>query len=262
TNPVLDHLLPRAHRVIVLPLGPDGERRGVVALAFGHAMIGDRLPMRTLASLGQFSAHATLVLRNARLSAEHRQLAQRDGLTGLANRRTFDATLAAEVDRSAGNGRPLSLLVVDIDHFKDINDRRGHQAGDEVLREVGRALAGAVRVTDTAARFGGDEFALVLPGCGAENAMTVADKARRAVTTSPVLSDVTLSVGVATMPLHAGDGDSLLQAADAALYRSKRRGRDCITVASAPVAEPVHLDEGADVAGPAEATGLGAASTT
>ncbi len=236
-NPELHRLLPRARHVVVLPLGPDGAHRGVVALALGAAPLGQRLPRRTLIALTQFSAHASLALRNARLMAEREQLARRDALTGLANRRHFDEVLASEVDRAHRSGDHLSLVLLDIDRFKQVNDLRGHQAGDEVLKEVGRQLASTVRQMDTAARYGGEEFALVLPACGVDGALRVAEAARAGVAASAALDGLTVSAGVAVLPRHAVDGLGLVRAADAALYRSKREGRDRVTISD--VAVPV-----------------------
>lgn len=236
---VVAALLPGARRIVTLPLGPDGTHRGIVAVA----PRGGLLSRRTVAALSQFSSHATLVLRNARLLAERERLARLDGLTGLANRRALDATLTAEVERARRSEEPLSVVVVDLDHFKLINDVQGHQAGDEVLRTVARLLAGSVRASDTAARYGGEEFALVLPSCGVEGALRVAEAARSAVAGHPDLGGLTLSAGVATLDTWAPDAAGLVRAADAALYRSKRSGRDRVSVAC-----PEDLDAVADPA--------------
>lgn len=232
-NDALARLLPDAQGIVLLPLGPDGEQRGVLAVVLGRrAAASGRLPRRRVDALAQFASHATLVLRNTRLSAERERLARIDGLTALANRRAFDETLAAEVNRANRSGQPLSLVLLDIDNFKQINDRRGHQAGDDVLRRLGALLSRAVRSGDVAARYGGEEFALVLPACGAEGAVRVAEAARRATAGASGLDGVTLSAGVASLPAHVADGDALVRAADAALYRSKRNGRDRVTVYS------------------------------
>lgn len=247
-------LLPEAREMVVLPLGPDGGHRGLVAVAVPDR----RLSRRTLAALRQFSSLATLSLRNARLLVERERLAMLDGLTGLANRRSLDRTLTAEVERARRSGEPLSLVVVDIDHFKQVNDVRGHQGGDEVLRVVGRLLAGSVRASDTAARYGGEEFALVLPSCGVGGAMRVAESARSAVSGCAELGGLTLSAGVAVLGPGAADAASLVAAADGALYRSKREGRNRVTVA-APVEEPPPVEERPPVDEPPSGQGLPAA---
>ena len=122
--------------------------------------------------------HTALAMRNARLLDEVERLATRDSLTGLANRRLFDESLQREAARSQRLATPLSLLVLDVDHFKQVNDSYGHQTGDAVLREVAEALVANTKNFDVAARYGGDEFVVLLPGCGREDAMRVADRVR------------------------------------------------------------------------------------
>jgi len=234
---IIPALLPGARRVVALPLGPDEGQRGVVAISPPRG----RLARRTVAALRQFSSLATLALRNARLLAERERLAMLDGLTGLANRRSLDRTLTAEVERARRSGEQLSVVVVDIDHFKRVNDTRGHQVGDEVLRVVARLLAGSVRASDTAARYGGEEFALVLPSCGTGGATRVAEAARSAVASCAELDGITISAGVATLDPGSGDAAALVAAADAALYRSKREGRNRVTVAER-VGDPPERD--------------------
>jgi diguanylate cyclase (GGDEF)-like protein len=229
-DPVLSSLLPGPGRFVVGPLGPDDQRRGVVVMDVGRRLGAERLPARTLATFGQFDHHVTLVLRNARLKAEQERLARRDGLTGLYNRRAFDEAIVGEVNRSARSGDPLALVILDIDHFKQVNDRRGHQAGDDLLRQVGEVLERSVRAGDVAARYGGEEFALILPACNAANAARVAEKVRSAVAVTTGLSGLTLSAGVAAMPQHATDPATLVRAADDALYRSKKDGRDRVSI--------------------------------
>jgi diguanylate cyclase (GGDEF)-like protein len=160
------------------------------------------------------------------------RLAATDGLTRIANRRAFEATLERELARATRTAEHVSLVMVDIDHFKDLNDSLGHQAGDEVLRNAAAALACACREFDTAARYGGEEFAVILPGCDPEQALEAAERLRRAVGEAPMPVRLTASAGVATFPAHAGDAESLVRAADEALYASKRAGRNQTTVSS------------------------------
>jgi two-component system cell cycle response regulator len=122
--------------------------------------------------------------------------------------------------------------MIDIDHFKRLNDEHGHQAGDEVLRNVAAALSCECRDFDTAARYGGEEFAVVLPGSGPDEARVIAERLRQAVAAAPAAVPITASAGVATYPAHAGDADTLVRAADDALYESKRSGRDRTTVSA------------------------------
>jgi diguanylate cyclase (GGDEF)-like protein len=181
-----------------------------------------------------------LAARENVLIEENRQLetlAQLDGLTGVANRRGFDARLRAEWSASAKAGQPLSLLMIDVDHFKRFNDRYGHPAGDACLKAIAACLSkGELRWNDFIARYGGEEFAVVLPSLPSAAAMEIAERLRLAVfalalenSQSPV-GRITISVGVAGF---VGDGNkdagALLEAADAALYNAKRRGRNVVS---------------------------------
>jgi diguanylate cyclase len=187
------------------------------------------------------------------------ELAVLDGLTGLANRRRFDEALDVEFRRAQRDARPLSLLLVDIDHFKTLNDSHGHPAGDRVLRRLATLLAGfAQRAGDVAARYGGDEFALLLPHTDSAQAEATAEQLRSAVAAQgPLASDVmpvTISVGLAsTGNSRLGpQPDSLVQLADEALYAAKRGGRNCVRPARDPATE---ADRHGHAAQPA-ATGL------
>lgn len=161
-----------------------------------------------------------------------RRLATRDQLTGLLNRREFERILPEEEERARRFAHPLSLVMVDIDHFKLVNDTHGHSAGDMVLREVARRVADEVRTVDRVVRFGGEELALVLVQTERAGAMDVARRVCVAVEHDPILCsdtialNVTVSAGVAEMPSDAKTGLSLLNAADKALYAAKARGRN------------------------------------
>src|SRR5207247_10733756 len=146
--------------------------------------------------------------------------------------RVFEAALAREVARAGRSGVHLSLVMIDVDHFKAVNDGLGHQAGDEVLRHVGKALAGEARETDLAARYGGEEFCVLLPGCGGDEAVIVAERLRAAIASQQQPTRVTASAGVATLPADGADGRALVAAADRALYRAKEQGRDRTCAAS------------------------------
>jgi diguanylate cyclase (GGDEF)-like protein len=171
------------------------------------------------------------------------RLSQLDGLTGVANRRRFDEALDAEWRRGCRTGAPLSLVLLDIDAFKAFNDTYGHLRGDECLRQVAVALAGALgRAGDLVARYGGEEFAALLSGVGDEEAAVVADRLRANVQVlriphgaSPAAGVVTVSAGVATLtPTERGDPATLVAAADQALYEAKRRGRNRVVGQGAP----------------------------
>lgn len=159
---------------------------------------------------------------NARLTA----LATTDPLTGLANRRAFDEALAREVALAERGVHPVSLVVLDVDHFKGFNDTFGHQVGDEVLRQVASAARGCCRATDLATRFGGEEFTVLLPATNLDGAIALAERIRQAVAVGPwSLRPVTVSAGVATL-VSGEDTAGLIEAADRAMYRAKRNGRN------------------------------------
>lgn len=161
-----------------------------------------------------------------------RRLATRDQLTGLLNRREFERILTEEDERVRRFKHSLGLVMVDIDHFKSVNDTHGHTVGDVVLREVARRVAGVLRTVDRAMRYGGEEIALVLMQTDRAGALDVAKRVCRAVERDPVLvSDtialnVTVSAGAAAMPQDVDSGLKLLNAADKALYAAKARGRN------------------------------------
>ncbi|MFO1220293.1 MAG: sensor domain-containing diguanylate cyclase [Burkholderiaceae bacterium] len=180
-------------------------------------------------------AELALGKANAELSA----LAATDALTGLANRRQFDATLRKEWFRALRDGTPLALLMIDIDHFKSLNDRFGHQVGDAYLAAVAGVIENNVRrAGDLATRYGGEEFAVVLPGTAASGALEIAESIRRAVAETSFSHlgggvHVTVSVGVAsTVPMAGAGAAALVHAADAALYHAKRNGRNRVETLS------------------------------
>ena len=179
-------------------------------------------------------AHVSLLERNTALE-ELRRIAVTDGLTGLYNRRNFDEIFAKEWRRSRRDQSPLSLVMIDVDHFKQFNDNYGHQAGDDCLVQVAAALQGTMcRAGDIVARYGGEEFIGIFPDTEIAGAMTIAERIRLAVTElniphhhSQVASHVTVSVGVAsTVPSDDTGREALLKAADTALYKAKETGRN------------------------------------
>jgi two-component system cell cycle response regulator len=224
-SPLIEALLPQATNFVVAPLAVDAEPLGMVVAEWG-TFGRDRIPALTVDTLAQAVSHSALSLRNAWLLSEVERLATRDGLTGLANRRLFEESLAREVARSQRRGAPLSLVVFDVDHFKDVNDTLGHQAGDAVLREVGAALTHNTKASDVPARYGGDEFVVLLPDCSGTDAVTVAERLRAAVTAQMSTVQITVSAGAASFPENAEDGERLVAAADAALYEAKQAGRN------------------------------------
>lgn len=171
------------------------------------------------------------------------ELAATDHLTGLANRRAFQERLAQEVERARRHRRDLALVLMDVDHFKQVNDQLGHQVGDAVLQEVARRLERLARRSDMVARLGGDEFAWLMPEGGGLPAWRAADRARLAIAAEPLpgVGQLTISAGVCELD-QGMDGQALVRAADEALYRAKRHGRDVALVhggGPTPVGEPL-----------------------
>jgi diguanylate cyclase len=161
------------------------------------------------------------------------ELSSRDALTGLANRRQFELALAREIDRVARAGEPALLLMIDIDHFKRVNDSRGHLAGDRVLQAVALRLLDCVRPMDTVARYGGEEFAIILPNCPPTFGLAVAERIRHQVEQQPVAIEggapisVTISLGGAYAPQWVrSTATKWLARADQQLYRAKTEGRN------------------------------------
>ncbi|MFL5343228.1 MAG: diguanylate cyclase [Hyalangium sp.] len=179
---------------------------------------------------------AATAVKNARLHAETVQLTMTDPLTGVANRRHLFMRMEAELARAQRYSTPMSVLMIDVDHFKRLNDSEGHRTGDEILRRVCDVLKTRVRKVDTLARYGGEEFMVLLPQTAREGALEVGEKLRRAVLETASLAvatqptgHVTISIGVASFPEDASEQETLVDCVDAALYASKRGGRNKVS---------------------------------
>jgi diguanylate cyclase (GGDEF)-like protein len=187
------------------------------------------------------TAYITVHLRRHNRALIHtlQQEARTDPLTGLANRRAFADLLDREFSLYERHGEPLALLAIDVDHFKSLNDRAGHPAGDAALASLAAVLAARVRRGDAVARIGGEEFALLLPECPTSTAQHRARALRADVATESAAwpNPITVSIGVATLPDHADSGARLVSAADTALYAAKAAGRDSVATA-APAPQP------------------------
>jgi len=184
-----------------------------------NAVVGER--GRAMASLSE-------ALR------EIREQATTDPLTGLYNRRFLQDYLPRELARARRRGSPLAILMIDLDHFKRVNDISGHAAGDSVLTKFGALLKRHIRTSDVACRYGGEEFVLVLPETPLDSARSKAEQIRGSVERDRnALLGVTASLGVALFPDHATDPDALTHAADRAMYEAKARGRNRVAVSSA-----------------------------
>jgi len=203
----------------------------LIALAPGSTVF---LP-NDVRSLEIYAGHAAIALWNARLVGRLEREAAEDPLTGLANRRVLGLACDTEIDRTAREGGIVSLIMIDLDHFKRINDTYGHPFGDRVLVEVGGLLRSVVRGHDTVARLGGEEFALLLPGATPDEARIVAERARTQLGAIEMAHGrLSCSAGVASASGPEAEAAELIAAADQALYEAKRRGRGRTVLAPAP----------------------------
>jgi diguanylate cyclase (GGDEF)-like protein len=190
--------------------------------------------------LGALAArnHWSQAEAQAALSSTLAELATLDHLTGCLNRRAFDSRLAAEVDEARRLGRGLSVLIIDVDHFKQVNDGHGHLVGDQILSGVSGALRDACRARDIVGRIGGDEFALILPDTTGEMAVALGERLRAAARDLNLPVAITLSIGAAQLTRGVDTSLRLLQAADLALYDVKSAGRDAVALHREPPGTP------------------------
>jgi diguanylate cyclase (GGDEF)-like protein len=205
------------------PLLVGGEVIGVVLISHPR-----ELEASARQRIRETVAQAAPVLANLRNLAIAQLQAATDGLTGLPNRRAVQDMLKRMVAQSARGVSPLAALLLDLDHFKNINDTHGHDTGDEALAATGVALRNAVRDSDFVGRYGGEEFLLLLPETDKQGALKVAETVRKAIATIHLanLNQITASIGVAVLPDDAGDAPTLIRSADRALYSAKKNGRD------------------------------------
>jgi diguanylate cyclase (GGDEF)-like protein len=182
----------------------------------------------------RFGAMAALAFNSARQRERLRAQARTDSLTGMLNRRAFFERITEELARGERTGTPVSVVLLDIDHFKPVNDEYGHAEGDHALQAIAARLHATVRADETVARYGGEEFALIAARADSAQAVEVAERARAAIAEVAVKGRaLSASAGVATWPADADNADRLLEAADRALYAAKRSGRGRTCVASA-----------------------------
>ena len=211
-----------------------GQIIGMIHLSKEDSLAELRKKEATLKSL---SEQVAMTLSNLQLRESLRSQAIRDPLTGLFNRRYLEETLERELSRSERKGRPLSLIMMDLDHFKRFNDSYGHAAGDELLKSFGKVLSQRARKDDVACRYGGEEFLLILPECTIDNAETVAETIRKDamtlwIQTDPAQPVVSISAGISCYPEHGDSSKGLMLTADRALYEAKSAGRNCVIKSS------------------------------
>ncbi|HUY84303.1 MAG TPA: diguanylate cyclase, partial [Steroidobacteraceae bacterium] len=236
TTPACGHAGPAQElATLCVPLMADGEVLGVLQLRGPDAaMLQSSLQPASTAGDG-----LALTLANLRLRETLKEQSIRDPLTELFNRRYLTETLAREFARARRAGAPMAVIMLDVDHFKRFNDRFGHSAGDVVLREFGAFLKRSIRSDDLACRYGGEEFCLILPQTGRDGAQQRAESIRagaaRLVLNSEgcALEPITLSLGVALFPEDGDSAESLMRAADGALYQAKREGRNRVVMSQA-----------------------------
>jgi diguanylate cyclase (GGDEF)-like protein len=200
-----------------------------IALALGDAPFPwDRWVLLSLTAAAVGLTVATLRARELTLVERLHRVARTDALTGLLNRRAFDEALTVELERARRTGDPMALIIADLDRFKAVNDHFGHAAGDAVLRAAAASIAGNIRRIDLPARVGGEEFAVICPGCGPVDAVELAERIRTQIsdTLGGAEAHVTISLGVASYPDHAAEAGPLFDEADAACYRAKGLGRN------------------------------------
>jgi diguanylate cyclase (GGDEF)-like protein len=228
-HPVWVERLPGVGPAVAMPMRREEKVIGVLTVArrAGAPSLDDT----ALAAVGALASHAGTAVGNVQVHEEVRRLSVTDPLTGAGNVRQLSTTLSREVERAHRFGRPLSVLMLDLDHFKAVNDTHGHDYGDVVLREFARRLSGCLREVDTVARYGGEEFAVVLPETDSEGATRVAERILEAIRTEPFGPPeqpwpLTTSIGIASYPIHGRVAAEILRSADTALYTAKRDGRD------------------------------------
>jgi diguanylate cyclase (GGDEF)-like protein len=222
---------------LCVPLVSQGETLAVLHLRHTGSQVLSEDVQRLGSALAE---QLSLAVGNLRLQETLRSGSERDPLTDLYNRRHLEISLHRELARAQRHGVPVSLIMLDVDHFKAFNDANGHDAGDEVLRNVAHVLKRHTRAEDVACRYGGEEFLLVLPGCAVDDAYSKAEAIREAVAQLHVLSRgialprITVSLGIACYPQDGERIEDLIGGADSALYQAKAKGRNCITASNAP----------------------------
>jgi diguanylate cyclase (GGDEF)-like protein len=233
---------PGGAKYLCIPLAPQGETLGILYIQDRSADADAASPEAQFAQAAlkrlaiAAATRVSLALANLRLREMLRSQSIRDPLTGLFNRRYMEECLNRELHRAQRTGRKLSLVMLDLDHFKHFNDTFGHQVGDFLLKEIAGLLKNRVRGGDLACRFGGEEFSLIIAEVDSEGTIRCVENIREAVRhlalqhRGQTLGTITVSAGIAVFPEHGGNPEDLVRAADEALYRAKKSGRDRIVI--------------------------------
>jgi diguanylate cyclase (GGDEF)-like protein len=224
--------------LICTPIITNDEVRGIVHL---DSLTENAFSQQDLEFVEFLAKEVSVAVERSFLYALVQDAATRDALTGCYNRRKFDLDIVAEIARATDRSRELSLLMIDVDWFKSYNDFHGHQKGDVLLRKLGDILKSKVRASDSAYRYGGEEFAVLLPDSAKEKALSTATRLLRTVERehfegeeeSQPNKQITISIGVATFPSDATNRDGLIEAADSALYWAKQSGRNQLCLSEA-----------------------------
>lgn len=225
----------RTKSIMATPLLSRGRLIGVVEII--NKLGGASFDQKDLDLLQTLTDHAAIAIENARLYEQARQLAITDDLTGLYNSRHCDLFLAKALEESERKGKPLSLIFIDLDHMKQVDDSYGHLMGGQALKEVADRIAQLVQIPDMASRYGGDEYVVVLPRKGPQKAVELAEGIRKSLEGKPFLTGqglscrITASIGIASYPDHGRTADQLLSQADKAMYRVKDSGKNRVQLA-------------------------------
>jgi diguanylate cyclase (GGDEF)-like protein len=220
---------------LTLPLAVEGEVIGSISLDSDQPNAFDVQDLQFFSVIG-YQMAATL--KQFQKISSIKEMAIYDTLTNVHNRRYFDERIGTEAQKSFSSNTPLSLILVDIDYFKKVNDTFGHDVGDKVLSKIASLLKGSVRKDDTVARYGGEEFVLILPGAKLEVTSMIAERIRRLIETTTFeigggQVHITISIGISNLPIHpARSKEELVKMADLALYRAKSEGRNRVCIFS------------------------------
>jgi two-component system cell cycle response regulator len=252
TDPGLAGLLPGARRLVLVPFAVE-QARGALLVEHGRRSgqrSSGRVERRMVSTAEQATLNASLALDRALLTERIRRAADTDALTGVANRRTLLAAVERAVAAAVAGGPPFGLLMLDLDHFKRLNDTYGHQTGDDVLRGAAAALRGVCGERDLPARYGGEELAVIVRRETVAEIADVAERLRLAVAGSSETVPVTASLGAAVCPAHGTDVAGLFAVADAALYEAKHGGRNRVVMAGPADAHESELGDRALISRP------------